>query len=271
MRWFGRALAWSISFAAHHRWAAVAGDLRRVAAGRRARVRTSWSSPTSAATSSSTATAASRPPETITTRFPSGRHGIFRYWDVANQNDSHIRQVPQVTEILLDDQPVPYKMLWQNQQRFLVAKIGDPDRYLDFGTHVFRIRYTIDGCSIRGRGARRPSPPRSATPGPRRRSSGTSSPRAGTTRSTAPTSRSRCPAVCRGAVLGRLRRRSAVRRPGDHRRPGGVVGHQPAALHPGDAARRVDVPTPPRAELPWSYRWDRCWGGRCKPCCGCSV
>ena len=83
--------------------------------------------------------------ETITTRFPSGRHGIFRYWDVANQNDSHIRQVPQVTEILLDDQPVPYKMLWQNQQRFLVAKIGDPDRYLDFGTHVFRIRYTIDG------------------------------------------------------------------------------------------------------------------------------
>ena len=75
--------------------------------------------------------------EIITTWFPSGRHGIFRYWDVANQNDSHIRQVPQVTEILLDDQPVPYKMLWQNQQRFLVAKIGDPDRYLDFGTHVF--------------------------------------------------------------------------------------------------------------------------------------
>jgi hypothetical protein len=28
--------------------------------------------------------------ETITAEFPSGRHGIFRYWDVANQNSPRV-------------------------------------------------------------------------------------------------------------------------------------------------------------------------------------
>ncbi len=36
-------------------------------------------------------------------------------------------------------------MLWEGGQRFRVAKIGDPDQYLSSGTHVFEIRYTIDG------------------------------------------------------------------------------------------------------------------------------
>ena len=78
--------------------------------------------------------------EIITGNFPSGRHGIFRYWDVANLNSPHVRQPPQITEILLDDQPVPYKMQWENGKRFRVAKIGDPGNYLDYGSHVFRIR-----------------------------------------------------------------------------------------------------------------------------------
>ena len=32
--------------------------------------------------------------ETITAEFPGGRHGIFRYWDVANQNSPRVRQTP---------------------------------------------------------------------------------------------------------------------------------------------------------------------------------
>ena len=83
--------------------------------------------------------------ETITGEFPSGRHGIFRYWDVANQNDPGVRQTPEITSILLDGEPVPYQMLWEGGERFRVAKIGDPDEYLGYGTHVFEIRYTIDG------------------------------------------------------------------------------------------------------------------------------
>ncbi len=85
--------------------------------------------------------------ETITAEFPSGRHGIFRYWDVANQNSPRVRQKPEITSILLDGRPAPYQMLWEDGERFRVAKIGDPDQYLSWGTHVFEIRYTHRGCS----------------------------------------------------------------------------------------------------------------------------
>ena len=68
--------------------------------------------------------------ETITGEFPSSRHGIFRYWDVANQNSPRVRQKPEITSVLLDGEIVPYQMLWEDGQRFRVAKIGDPDRYL---------------------------------------------------------------------------------------------------------------------------------------------
>ncbi|MGE2834442.1 DUF2207 domain-containing protein [Mycobacterium sp. SMC-4] len=83
--------------------------------------------------------------ETITGQFPGDRHGIFRYWDVANQNSPRVRQVPEVTSILMDGRPAPYQMLSEGGGRFVVAKIGDPDRYLSYGTHVFEIRYTIPG------------------------------------------------------------------------------------------------------------------------------
>ena len=83
--------------------------------------------------------------ETITAEFPSGRHGLFKYWAVDNQNNSGVRQTPEVTSILLDGEGVSYQMLWEGAERFRVAKIGDPDQYLSPGTHVFEIRYTIDG------------------------------------------------------------------------------------------------------------------------------
>src|SRR4051812_26892576 len=83
--------------------------------------------------------------ETITAEFPSGRHGLFRYWDVANQNSPRVRQKPEITSILLDGRWIPYQMQWEDGERFRVAKIGDPDQYLDYGTHVFEIRYTVPG------------------------------------------------------------------------------------------------------------------------------
>lgn len=83
--------------------------------------------------------------ETITTQFPIGRHGIFRYWDVANQNNPKVRQSPEITSVRLDGKPARYQMLWEDGERFRVAKIGDPDRFLKYGTHVFEISYTIPG------------------------------------------------------------------------------------------------------------------------------
>ena len=83
--------------------------------------------------------------ETITGEFPSGRHGIFQWWDIANQNNPGLRQKPEITSILLDGEPISYQMLWEGGERFRVAKIGDPDRTLSWGTHVFEIRYSIPG------------------------------------------------------------------------------------------------------------------------------
>jgi hypothetical protein len=56
-----------------------------------------------------------------------------------------VGQKPEITSILLDGQPASNQMLWEDGERFLVAKIGDPAQYLTAGTHVFEIRYTIDG------------------------------------------------------------------------------------------------------------------------------
>jgi hypothetical protein len=83
--------------------------------------------------------------ETITGEFPSGRHGIFRYWDVANQNSPRVRQKPEITSILLDGEPAPYQLLWEDGERFRVAKIGDPDSTLSAGTHVYELRYAVPG------------------------------------------------------------------------------------------------------------------------------
>ena len=108
--------------------------------------------------------------ETITAEFPGGRHGIFRYWDVTNQNNPRVRQKPEVTSVLLDGHPEPYQMLWEDGERFRVAKIGDPDTTLSYGTHVFEIRYTIPGVLDPGdTGAGQRFAESTGSPGPSRR------------------------------------------------------------------------------------------------------
>lgn len=84
--------------------------------------------------------------EDITASFPSGRHGIFRYWDTADQADPGVRYLPVITSITQDGQPAQYETSWQSGERFLVAKIGQPDAYLSPGPHRYRISYTIDGA-----------------------------------------------------------------------------------------------------------------------------
>ena len=197
--------------------------------------------------------------ETVTAEFPSGRHGLFRYWDVTNQNSPHVRQPPEITSITLDGEPADYQLLWEDGERFRVAKIGDPDRYLGYGTHVFEIRYTIAGVLDPGS-----------------------------------TGVSRTFATADGDVTGvpSVFFWNAVA-PGWGNRidqaqisvsvPGGVTGAQCAVGYgtgnpcedlvidgdtmtvtatdlpprtPVTVRVGVDVPTPPRSELPWSYAWD---------------
>ena len=83
--------------------------------------------------------------ETITAEFPSGRHGLFRYWAVTTRTTPGCGRSRRSPRSCSTANAVPYQMLWEDGERFRVAKIGDPDEYLSYGTHVFEIRYTIDG------------------------------------------------------------------------------------------------------------------------------
>ncbi len=82
--------------------------------------------------------------ERITADFPYGRHGIFRYWDVSDPNDPGARLVPTIREITVDGAPARFETYWEDGDRFLVAKIGDPDVYLTPGEHTYTIVYGID-------------------------------------------------------------------------------------------------------------------------------
>lgn len=83
--------------------------------------------------------------EEITAEFPPRRHGIFRYWDVADFVDPSIRYRPKDLVVQLNGGPVPTSNSWNKGRRYLVAKIGDPDRELAPGEHTFSISYHIDG------------------------------------------------------------------------------------------------------------------------------
>ncbi|KUI17259.1 hypothetical protein AU193_02920, partial [Mycobacterium sp. GA-1285] len=201
--------------------------------------------------------------ETITADFPSGRHGIFRYWDVTNPNSPRVRQVPEIESILLDGDPAPYQMLWEGGERFRVAKIGDPDSYLSYGRHVYEIRYSVDGVLDPGNtGADR----RFAT------SSGDAD---------APGSVFFWNVIA-PAWNNRIQRADiSIRLPGDVPRVQCSVGYGVGGpcldltatgnqvtfsarnlppRTPVTVRASVDVPTPTRPELPWTYEWDRVLG-----------
>ena len=196
--------------------------------------------------------------ETITTEFPSGRHGIFRYFDIANPNDPHIRQVPDIREITLDGRPVPFE-LTEKADRFRAAKIGDPDYYLSSGTHIYTIRYTMPGVLDPGNmGAGKEfalsTGDQAATPSAfywnviapgwsnqiDRAEISVTLP--------GPVPGARC-SVGRG--VGRACDSLAIN---GSTVTLGVTDLQPQT--PVTLRAGVDIPTPPRAELPWPVRWD---------------
>jgi uncharacterized membrane protein YgcG len=83
--------------------------------------------------------------EKLTTEFPSGRHGIFRYWDVRDPSDDHVRLDPEDVEVTLDGQAVPVELFWERGRRYRVAKVGDADTFVSPGSHVYAITYAVAG------------------------------------------------------------------------------------------------------------------------------
>ncbi|MGB3697647.1 MAG: DUF2207 domain-containing protein [Gordonia sp. (in: high G+C Gram-positive bacteria)] len=90
--------------------------------------------------------------ETLTTEFPGGRHGIFRFWDLSDAGDVNkgVRYLPEDIRITMDGHAVPVSMGTEQQGRFKVAKIGDPNSFVAPGTHTYQISYRIAGTIANG-------------------------------------------------------------------------------------------------------------------------
>jgi len=88
--------------------------------------------------------------ETIVGNFPLGRHGIFRYWDLQDTGDKHVRLRPQQVEVTRDGNSEPFQLLWEQGRHFRVAKIGSADVVLPPGDHTYVLTYRIKGVLAHG-------------------------------------------------------------------------------------------------------------------------
>ena len=78
----------------------------------------------------------------------SDRHGIFRFFDRADPNAPELRREPREVTVQQDGGSVPVETLTREQGRFVVVKIGDPDRTLSLGEHTYRIEYVVGDVLI---------------------------------------------------------------------------------------------------------------------------
>ncbi len=87
--------------------------------------------------------------EVLTVQLGASRHGIFRFFPVADPTDPQARMVPTVTGITMDDRAVPVSYEWRDSRRVYVARIGDPNVTVSSGLHTYAISYTVDGGLVR--------------------------------------------------------------------------------------------------------------------------
>ena len=89
--------------------------------------------------------------ETLTVDFPSyGKHGIFRFFDEADQSQTTARRIPHDFSVTRDGSPEPFEILDDNNGRITNVRIGDADVFIDPGDHTYVIGYTIDGVLEEG-------------------------------------------------------------------------------------------------------------------------
>lgn len=92
--------------------------------------------------------------ERLTVSFPfNGKHGIFRFWDLQDPNDTGVRRVPDEIAVTRDGHDEPFSLSWENGRRYRVAKIGDANVLIPPGDHVYVLTYRIDGVLLAGQDA----------------------------------------------------------------------------------------------------------------------
>ncbi|HQR28691.1 MAG TPA: DUF2207 domain-containing protein, partial [Nocardioides sp.] len=89
--------------------------------------------------------------ERLRVNFPfPGKHGIFRFFDVRDDNDWRARRIPESVTVSRDGGPEQLEMLTEGRGRYRVAKIGSPYSTLEPGIHTYEIRYRIEGVLLPG-------------------------------------------------------------------------------------------------------------------------
>ena len=91
--------------------------------------------------------------ETLRVNFPDYKHGIFRFFDVQDPNDSHVRLVPHGITVSRDGQSEPFEILREGKGRYRNVKIGSAYTTMT-GEHTYVIHYVIDdalGSTDKGR------------------------------------------------------------------------------------------------------------------------
>lgn len=92
--------------------------------------------------------------ETLSVDFPYyGKHGIFRFFDLWDDNAPGARRIPHDLTVTLDGNPESMEVLTQGRGRYRVARIGSPDLTVAPGVHVYEISYRIDGVLLPGSSA----------------------------------------------------------------------------------------------------------------------
>ena len=84
--------------------------------------------------------------ETLTVDFPGvGKHGIFRFFDRYDQSAPRALRTPHDISVTMDGHPEPFQLSHQSHDRYVVARIGDPNVTIGLSKHTYVIRYRIDG------------------------------------------------------------------------------------------------------------------------------
>ena len=84
--------------------------------------------------------------ETLTVDFPGvGKHGIFRFFDRHDPSAPRALRTPHDISVTMDGHREPFEISHQSHDRYVVARIGDPNVTIGLSAHTYVIRYQIDG------------------------------------------------------------------------------------------------------------------------------
>ena len=185
--------------------------------------------------------------ETLHVVFPFGdKHGIFRFFDRYDPSVTHTLRTPRDIAVSMDGRPEPFSLSHRSHDRYVVARIGDPDVLLPSGTHVYTISYRVAGVLEPGTDGARTQFYWNVVPG------GWEQPIQDVNlvvHLPAPATPARC-AVGSGTTGGCTAHGEGTTTLRINGR--GLAPHTPVTLQAG-----LDLPTPPAGQsLPWAAKWE---------------